>query len=79
MPAGTLFIVATPIGNLPIEADLNLDGVALTDEAHAKLFGIDHAGWQAEFASIGDYLAEYGPRLPQALQDEQQRIARALA
>ena len=76
---GTVDVQATPIGNLPIEADLNLDGVTLSDEAHAKLFGIDHAGWQAEFASIGDYLAEYGPRLPQALKDEQQRIARALA
>jgi phosphoenolpyruvate carboxykinase (GTP) len=77
--AGKVGVQATPIGNLPIEADLNLDGVTLSDEAHAKLFGIDHAGWQAEFASIGDYLAEYGPRLPQALKDEQQRIARALA
>ena len=77
--AGKVGVQATPIGNLPIEADLNLDGVTLSDEAHAKLFGIDHAGWQAEFASIGDYLAEYGPRLPQVLKDEQQRIARALA
>jgi len=75
---GKVDVQTTPIGNLPIEADLNLDGVALSDEAHAKLFGIDQAGWQAEFASIGDYLAEYGPRLPQALKDEQQRIARAL-
>lgn len=75
---GKVDVQATPIGNLPIEADLNLDGVTLSDEAHSKLFGIDHAGWQAEFASIGDYLAEYGPRLPQALKDEQQRIARAL-
>ena len=75
---GKVDVQATPIGNLPIEADLNLNGVTLSDEAHAKLFGIDHAGWQAEFASIGDYLAEYGPRLPQALKDEQQRIARVL-
>ncbi len=71
--------VETPIGHLPRAADLNLDGVPLSDEARAKLFGLDHAGWQAEFASIGDYLAEYGPRLPQALKDEQQRIAGMLA
>ena len=71
--------VETPIGHLPGEADINLDGVSLSDEARAKLFGLDHAGWQAEFASIGDYLTEYGPRLPQALKDEQQRIAGELA
>ncbi|NUT13038.1 MAG: phosphoenolpyruvate carboxykinase (GTP), partial [Cupriavidus sp.] len=71
--------VETPIGHLPSMQDLNLDGIALSEEAQAKLFGFDHAGWQAEFASIGQYLDEYGPRMPQALKDEQQRIAKALA
>jgi len=71
--------VETPIGNLPKEGELNLDGVALSDEARAKLFGFDRAGWQAEFAGIGEYLAGYGARMPQALKDEQQRIAAALA
>ncbi len=71
--------VETPIGHLPAEGDLNLDGITLGEEARAKLFGFDHAGWQAEFASIGEYLDEYGPRMPQALKDEQQRIARDLA
>ena len=53
--------------------------MALSDEARDKLFGLDRAGWQAEFASIGEYLAEYGPRLPRALLDEQERIAESLA
>ena len=69
----------TPIGHIPNEADLNLDGVSLSDEARARLFGFDAAGWQAEFASIGDYLDGYGPRMPQALRDEQRRIAAELA
>ena len=76
---GQASAVETPIGHLPTEADLNLEGVPLSDEARAKLFGLDRAGWQAEFHSIGEYLAEYGPRLPQALRDEQRRIAAALA
>jgi phosphoenolpyruvate carboxykinase (GTP) len=70
--------VETPIGNLPKDGDLNLDGIALSDEARSKLFGYDRGGWQAEFASIGDYLSGYGPRMPEALLDEQQRIASAL-
>ncbi|MFN3703100.1 phosphoenolpyruvate carboxykinase (GTP) [Thermomonas sp.] len=76
---GQASAVETPIGHLPTEADLNLEGVPLSDAARAKLFGLDRAGWQAEFHSIGEYLAEYGPRLPQALRDEQRRIAAALA
>jgi phosphoenolpyruvate carboxykinase (GTP) len=70
--------VETPIGHLPVEADLNLDGIALTDEARAKLFGFDPEGWKTEFAGIGEYLDEYGPRMPVALRDEQRRIATAL-
>jgi phosphoenolpyruvate carboxykinase (GTP) len=71
--------VQTPIGALPREVDLKLDGVELSDEARAKLFGFDRAGWRTEVASIGDYLREYGPRMPQALHDEQRRIAAMLA
>jgi len=70
--------VETPIGNLPKDGDLDLEGIALSDEARTKLFGYDRGGWQAEFASIGDYLREYGPRMPEALLDEQRRIASAL-
>ncbi|WP_343064159.1 phosphoenolpyruvate carboxykinase (GTP) [Marilutibacter penaei] len=71
--------IETPIGTLPRVDDLNLDGVELSDEACAKLFGFEQAGWQAEFESIGEYLDSYGPRMPQALKDEQQRIAARLA
>ena len=71
--------VETPIGTLPAAGDLRLDGVALSGEAEAKLFGFEQAGWKAEFDSIGEYLDTYGPRMPQALKDEQQRIAALLA
>ncbi|MFC0682758.1 phosphoenolpyruvate carboxykinase (GTP) [Lysobacter korlensis] len=68
----------TPIGYLPSDSDLNLEGVELSDEARRVLFGFDKDGWKSEFDSIGGYLEEYGPRMPQALKDEQRRIAQAL-
>ena len=68
----------TPIGSLPVEGELNLDGLDLSDEARGKLFGFDPAGWQAEFASIGNYLEEYGPRMPSALTALQAAIREAL-
>jgi phosphoenolpyruvate carboxykinase (GTP) len=67
--------VETPIGALPKLGEINLNGVALSDEARDKLFGFDRDGWRAEFDAIGSYLDEYGPRMPQALKDEQRRIA----
>ena len=39
----------------------------------------DYAAWAAEFAGIGHYLDEYGPRMPQALKDQQASIAASLA
>jgi phosphoenolpyruvate carboxykinase (GTP) len=70
--------VETPIGALPRPEDLNLDGIALGEEARAKLFGFDREAWRAEFDSIGEFLDEYGPRMPQALKAEQARIRAAL-
>jgi phosphoenolpyruvate carboxykinase (GTP) len=51
----------------------------LTDEARDKLFGFDRDAWRAELDGIATYLDEYGPRMPSALKDEQQRIAAALS
>jgi phosphoenolpyruvate carboxykinase (GTP) len=76
---GEAVAVDTPIGALPRVDDLQLDDVVLSDEARAKLFGFDPIAWAAEVAGIGDYLDEYGPRMPPALKDEQRRIAAALA
>jgi phosphoenolpyruvate carboxykinase (GTP) len=73
--AGT---VETPIGLLPRQEDINLEGLELTDEARHSLFGFEREGWAAEFESIGDYLDGYGPRMPRALRDEQRRVASAL-
>ncbi|HZH43003.1 MAG TPA: phosphoenolpyruvate carboxykinase (GTP) [Lysobacter sp.] len=66
--------VETPIGHIPQPQDLNLDGLALGGEALQTLFGFDQDGWRAEFDSLAGYLDEYGPRMPQALKDEQRRI-----
>ncbi|MDI1251847.1 phosphoenolpyruvate carboxykinase (GTP) [Thermomonas sp.] len=68
----------TPIGALPLQGELNLDGLDLSAEAREKLFGLDQAGWQAEFASIGQYLQEYGTRMPEALTALQVSICKAL-
>ena len=76
---GNAGAVETPIGYLPAEGALALDGLELSAEARDKLFGFDRDGWRAEFASIAEYLEGYGPRMPAALKAEQQRIAASLA
>lgn len=76
--AGEVDAVETPIGHLPKVDDLNLDGVSLTEEARDKLFGYDRNGWRHEFAGVGEYLDEYGPRMPEALKQQQRQILDAL-
>ncbi|MBS0381250.1 MAG: phosphoenolpyruvate carboxykinase (GTP) [Proteobacteria bacterium] len=71
--------IATPIGNLPHTDDLNLEGAHLGDGALDELFHVDHAEWQDEQTAIGEYLAQFGERLPDELKAEHQRIVDALA
>ncbi|MEO8010235.1 MAG: phosphoenolpyruvate carboxykinase (GTP) [Dokdonella sp.] len=68
----------TPIGLVPGADDLNLEGIHVAREAVRELLDVDTPGWVDELASIGSYLQEFGPRMPQALHDEQQRICKRL-
>jgi phosphoenolpyruvate carboxykinase (GTP) len=76
---GTASAVDTPIGALPEASHLNLDGVALSEEAKQKLFGFDRAGWKQEFESLEAFLAEFGDRMPESLEGERRKIHQALA
>lgn len=75
---GDASAIATPIGSLPQAEDLNLNGLSLSEEAVKTLFDFDREGWSREFESIGEYLDEYGDRLPAALRTLQQDIAEQL-
>ncbi|HTH68919.1 MAG TPA: phosphoenolpyruvate carboxykinase domain-containing protein, partial [Rhodanobacter sp.] len=70
--------VETPIGILPGEGELKLDGLKLDRARLDELLDVDNAGWQAELSAIGEYLDSFAPRLPERLRQEQQRVARAL-
>jgi phosphoenolpyruvate carboxykinase (GTP) len=70
--------VETPVGILPAEGELKLDGLKLDRAQLDELLDVDHAGWQAELAAIGDYLQSFAPRLPERLRQEQQRVAGVL-
>ena len=68
----------TPIGYLPDPGDIDTADLDISDRDMTELTSIDAAQWQAEIASIGEYLDSYGDRLPAALKAEQQRITKEL-
>ena len=77
--SGSEGAIDTPIGLLPQEGDLNLDGLKVQPAQLQALLHVDIEGWIAEYESIGEYLASYGERMPPVLRAEQRRIAAELA
>ncbi|RYD14237.1 MAG: phosphoenolpyruvate carboxykinase (GTP) [Lysobacteraceae bacterium] len=69
----------TPIGLVPGSGDLQVEGLALADDALDALLDVDTAAWADEVADIGRYLDTFGTRTPAKLRAEQQRVAAALA
>lgn len=54
----------TPIGNLPLASDLNLQGLDISEEAMKQLLAVEPGLWKKEVAEVGQYLAQFGSRLP---------------
>jgi len=75
---GSADVVKTPVGNLPHPADLNIDGLKLTEEARNELFDFDQQAWLREFTSIGDFLAGFGSRMSNTMEDQRGVIYDAL-
>ena len=69
---------ATPIGYMPAAADLNLDGVEVSDAALGELLAVDRAAWRQECRDIEAFLGEYGTRVPTRLHEELARVSARL-
>jgi phosphoenolpyruvate carboxykinase (GTP) len=68
--AGTAEAVETPVGLVPAEGALDLEGLDVTPEDMAELLRVDVGEWQAEVPSIEGHYARLGERLPVELRDE---------
>ena len=68
----------TPIGFLTNVKDIDTTGLDVSEETMQALLAVDPAQWQDEVAAIGEYLSEYGDRMPQAMIDELGKISTAL-
>jgi len=68
----------TPIGLLPNAEDIDTTGLNISAEALQALTSIDRAQWHAELESVGEYLESFGDRLPDALRQQQKKVAAEL-
>jgi len=67
---GAAAAVDTPIGRVPADGALDLDGLTLAPEAVDLLRGVDVGTWRDEAALIPAFYERFGDHLPAALWDE---------
>ena len=72
--SGKIDAEKTPIGNLPLPKDLDVNGLNIDQNALKDLLTVDKAAYREEAKSIKEYLDTYGERLPERLRAEQERV-----
>jgi phosphoenolpyruvate carboxykinase (GTP) len=65
----------TPIGVVPNASDLDLSGLALTEEDVDELLTVDAEAWLNEIQPIREYYAQFGANLPSELTSELDALA----
>ena len=68
--AGTTKAVETPIGNLPVQDSLDVNGLDIEAEDMDQLLHVDIDGWLAELPMIQEYYETFGDHMPKQLVDE---------
>jgi phosphoenolpyruvate carboxykinase (GTP) len=60
----------SPIGFLPKEGDLHLEGLNMSPEDMKDLMKVDPEEWRAEIPDIEKHFALFGNRLPERLEKQ---------
>jgi phosphoenolpyruvate carboxykinase (GTP) len=68
--AGDAEAIETPLGRIPAEGELDLEGVDITPEQAAELFAVNAESWLAEADLTEEYYARFGDRVPAALRGQ---------
>ena len=71
---GRVEATQTAIGYLPAPGDIDITGLNLDPSTMESLLNVDKENWRQEMQEIGDYLEEYGSRLPQELLEQQREV-----
>ena len=76
---GTAEAVDTPIGKLPAEGSLDVNGLDVAPETMKALNAVDAEGWKAELPMIREHFATFGDELPNALKEQLAALERRLS
>jgi phosphoenolpyruvate carboxykinase (GTP) len=68
--AGEAEAVETPIGLVPAEGEINIDGIAVSPEAIRELLTVDADALRDQLPQVEEHLARFGDDLPQEVRDQ---------
>jgi phosphoenolpyruvate carboxykinase (GTP) len=71
--------VETPIGLVPAQGALNLDGLHLSASQERALLQVDRDEWAAEVPEIGAFLDRFGDKTPRSLDESLNALSQTLA
>jgi phosphoenolpyruvate carboxykinase (GTP) len=66
---GKVDAVETEIGYVPNKADLQLEGLDLSDEVVDELLSIDIDAWKEDLANQREFFAQFGDKLPKEIKE----------
>jgi phosphoenolpyruvate carboxykinase (GTP) len=70
--------VRSPIGFLPTRDSLDISGLNLPESSLSRLLSVDREAWTRELAEMEAFFKKFGPRLPEELWQEHDRLTRRL-
>jgi phosphoenolpyruvate carboxykinase (GTP) len=68
----------TPIGLLPEEGSLDVNGLAVPQENMEELLKVDIDAWKAEISSLEEHFAQFGDRLPEGMKQQLEELKKRL-
>ena len=68
----------TPIGFVPAQGSLTLDGLQVSPDTMRQLLNVDSQAWVEEQEGIGKFFDKFGKRLPEELVKEQEKLGQRL-
>ena len=76
--SGNPHAVSTPIGLLPKEGAIDIQGLQIAPDAMKQLFDVDSSDWLEEVEKIGLYFTLFGQHMPVELQAELNNLKQRL-
>ena len=64
----------TPIGFLPHRDDIDMNGLDIPNKNIDELLSVDKKEWLNEIQSIGEYIQNFGQRVPKELLDQSKKL-----